>query len=1450
MYGITETTVHVTYRPLTVDDANELNGSVIGVPIPDLQVYVLDAHLQPVPVGICGEMYVGGAGVARGYLQRPDLTAERFVQNPFGGGDPHDRLYKTGDLARILPSGELEYHGRIDHQVKIRGFRIELGEIESALMQHDDVREAVVIVREDTPGDKRLVGYVVLQQGQETQGLRDFLKSRLPSYMIPAVIVRLEALPLTHNGKVDLRALPKPDAATSERTYVAPRNGKEEVMAAIWGNVLQVERVGMEDPFFELGGDSILSLQVLAQARKAGLEFSLQDLFRYQTIGELSPFVREQAQEDVQWEPFALLAAEDREKLPVGVEDAYPVTHLQEGMLFHSLYSTDDAVYHNVSTYRLRAAYDRDAFAKALAHMIQRHPILRTSFDLTSYSQPLQLVHQMVSLPFQEEDLRHLTHEQQEQALTEWVEREKQAFFAWNRAPLFRMCIHRLDEETFQFGFTEHHAILDGWSVASLLTELFQVYLAHLKKEPVVAPPLRTSYREFAALEQQALQSEEHQRFWKEQLSDSTCTQLPRRETAAEHGETSAMRALDVDIPVELSQGLKRLSETAAVSLKSVLLAAHMRVMALYSGQSDVLTGLVANGRSEHEDGTQVLGLFLNTLPFRMQLAGGTWMDLVRETFHTELEYMRFRRYPMAQIQQDQGGNVLFETYFNFTHFHVYRSLVGIQDLELLDGSGYGVTNFPFGADFSQDLSTSEVKLSLSWDDKEFAEQQIEELATYYVRTLESMVQRPHEPFAEQCLLAEAQRQQLLVEWNDTQQDFPQDRCLHQVLEEQVERTPDAVALVFEEQELTYRELNERANRLAHHLQKCGVGPDVLVGVCMERSPEMVIGLLGVLKAGGAYVPLDPAYPQERLAYMLADSQAGMLLTQQRLLDVLPPYAGNIICLDADWPAIAEESVDNPAGEARADQLAYVIYTSGSTGKPKGVMIAHQSVVNLSVALQHEVYGEAQTEPGHWKRQLRVGLNSTLVFDASIHQLQTLPHGHALYILPDAVRRDAVALLNYLRRHEIDVLDCTPSQIKVLIAEGLLEQGVHVPGYILVGGEAIDETLWQRLAENESAQVFNMYGPTECTVESTFCKITQGALKPNIGRPIYNAQIYLLDAHLQPVPVGVPGELCIGGKGLARGYLNRPELTAEKFVAHPFDGTPAARIYRTGDLARYLPDGKIEYLGRIDQQVKIRGFRIELGEIEAALQQQDEVREAVVIAHTSKGGDKQLVAYWVADHEAQLTPAELRRSLQETLPDYMVPAFLVQMDALPLSPSGKVDRKALPAPEETQIARETEYVPPRDALEVELVRIWERCWSATDRDSRLVPDSGRTFAVGGSTGRANSPTVAAGSASGGTLPRWYDRTNGTNDASAAEQFSFVRLFLTGRNSTAWKTAALFLVHPVGEVATAMRSWHRQSGADNRCTGLQARGLADGEVPMERERKWPRSISRRFVPCRK
>jgi amino acid adenylation domain-containing protein len=1327
MYGITETTVHVTYRPVAAQDLKQLEESRIGRAIPDLEIYLLDRHMEPVPPGVAGEIYVAGAGVARGYLHRPELTAERFIPNPFAA-KPGERLYKTGDLGRSRTSGDLEYLGRIDQQIKVRGFRIELGEIESVFRQHPQVQDCVAILQSNA-GEKSLALYVVAKDNQPPtiNDLRRHAGERLPEYMLPASVTFLPALPLTAHGKVDRQALPLPEHARPalEENYVAPASEVEQSLAEIWAQVLGLERVGVEDNYFTLGGDSIRSIEIRAKAHARGLNISVQELFQYQTIRGLARQLREaEAAAAVHYsQPFSLISENDRQKLPAGLEDAYPLSSLQAGMVFHSEYSPDYLVY--ITTFHLRGRFDPAKLRMAIDQVTHRHPMLRTSFDLNNFNEPLQFVHQRAGIPLEIEDLRHLSPAEQEAAIARWMETEKQRKFEWGAVPLLRIHLHWRAEDSFQFSLSE--PFLDGWSVAYLITEIFERYSALLRGHSLESAPLRASYADFVDLEQQTIASEDSRQYWSQRFTDADASRVtsnsilrrsagsstpsrakPNPARAGDPGSSTPSRAkpnsaragdpefprvgrMDVPIAGETSNGLHALAARESLSIKSILLAAHCKVISVLSGQPEVVTGLFMNGRPEVEDGEKLIGMFLNILPLKLALKTETWSELARRAAEEENRLLPHRRYPIQRLQHLYGAENLFDTAFNFTHFHIYQRLLRTGEVQGISMFGTEQTYYAVTAQFNLDESSGRITLALDYRELAIAPEDVEKIAGYYSRILAAVAEAPLHRHDSACFLPQAEQQQLLLQWNRTFMDYPMQESFLGLFEKQVELVPNAPATIHGEEQLTYRELNERANQLGRHLRSLGVGPETLVGICMNRTNQMVVGLLGILKSGGAYVPLDPQYPAERLSFMLADTQIKVLVTQSGLKEILPQKVDHEICLDTDWPTISRESTANVRSQVTAGNVAYLVYTSGSTGKPKGAAIEHRSTQGL----MHWAWRE-------FGRETLAGVlaASSICFDMSVFEIYVpLSWGGAVIMAENVLE-----LHNLAAKNKVTFISTVPSAIAELSRLGWVPE---VTGAALLAGEVLPQRIVEQVFEcTNIGKVWNLYGLSEDTSYTTAALMEKGRNTPvTIGRPIANRQLYVLDAHLQPAPQGVIGELHVSGEGLARGYVNRPELTAERFIPNPFSSEPGARMYRTGDLVRYRSDGKLECLGRIDHQLKIRGYRIELGEIESVLGAHADVKANAVVLREDVAGEKQLVAYVVAKEESSLSSGDLRSYLKTKIPDWMAPSSIILIEQMPMTANGKVDRKALPAPGAAAVTEE-HFVAPHTFVQELLAGIW------------------------------------------------------------------------------------------------------------------------------------------------
>ncbi|MFL5355871.1 amino acid adenylation domain-containing protein [Archangium sp.] len=1758
LYGPTEATIDATSARCPSSGPGRT--VPIGRPISNTQLYLLDESLQPVPVGVPGELYLGGEGLARGYLRRPELTAERFIPHPFSGS-PGARLYRTGDVARYLADGSVEFLGRRDSQVKVRGFRIETGEIEAALTKHPAVRETVVVVREDSPGIKRLVAYVVptsplppgegrgegiAAPGFPTAELRTFLEQKLPEHMVPAAIVPLASLPLSPNGKVDRKALPAPDAAQAEqgRAFVAPRNEVEQKLAELWAKVLGRERVGIHDNFFELGGDSIVSIQVVARARQAGLHLTPRQLFQRQTIAELAPTVtaaksalgeqgpvqgpvpltpiqqdfferglpephhynqavllelrepvdaglleqalralvehhdalrmrffrtgegweqlnsgpgnpvplqrvdltavpeaergaalteaasklqaslrlsegpllraalfdlgpgqprrllvvihhlvvdgvswrtlledvstgyeqlrrgepvtlppkttsfkawaeklrahassealeserafwlsdsrrqvrplpvdktgantaasarhvsvsldeeetrallrevpaayrariddvlltalaqalagwtgeqrhlveleghgREELFEDVDlsrtvgWftavvpvllEPAAsspgatLRAVRDglrqmpnrgigygllrhlgqeetvrelralpraqvqfnylgqldataassplfnmaREQsgstvsargnrshllevnglvikgrlrlswtysenvhepatieslargflaalrtliagratpdalrytpadfplarlepgaldklLPPGrpIEDLYPLSPMQQGMLFHSIVGASTGEYFQQLGWTFHSALELPLFRRAWEAVVDRHPILRTAFFWQELPQPLQVVHPHVELPWHEHDWRGLPASEQQAKLEAFLREDHARGFELSRPPLMRITVMRLDEHVYRFVLSLHHLLLDGWSTGLLIQELFGSYDA-LQRGQALRLERGPAFRDFIAWlgQQDAARTEA---WWRNALAGLTApTPLPGKAADRTRREAPEMVEHVLAVPEKSTAALNAFARQHGLTLNTLLQAAWGLLLGRYSGEQDVLFGTTVSGRPAELPGVEsMMGLFINSLPVRVRLPPGEELVPWLRGIQTQLLELRQQEHSSLLLVQGWSelprGLPLFESLLVFENYPVddsVRERAGgqdIRDVQMLERK-----TFPLNLVV---LPGPELLLKLTVDSSRLDAELARRLLAHTRAALEGLM-GPAKRLGEVSLFSESERQQLLVSWNDTKAELPREACAHRLFEAQAARTPQAPAVAFGGETLTYAALDQRANRLAHHLRSLGVGPETRVGLCLERSLEVPVAMLAILKAGGAFVPLDPTYPAARLSFILADAGVPLIVTQEKLADELPASA-QLVCLDTDAHVLALQPDTAPDAGASEDTLAYVIYTSGSTGTPKGTLLIHRGLCNTALAA---------VKAHRFRPDSRVLQFASPGFDASVCEVfSTLLAGACLVLASREELLPDVPLRTLLEKHSVTAATLTPSVLAQLSEEGLPKLET-----IISAGEALPPAVALRWTKGRT--LLNAYGPTEVTI----CASISGPVDPEhltIGRPFPNVALYVLDGGLQPVPVGAPGELYVGGVGLARGYLGRPELTAERFIPHPFSTEPGARLYKTGDRVRYLAGGQVEFLGRADEQVKLRGFRIEPGEVEAVLARHPAVREAVALVREDSPGQPRLVAYVVPAEGQSVEATVLRASLEEQLPEYMLPAAFVTLPALPLTSSGKLDRKALPAPEGVRTETGTPFVAPRSELEQQLAAMW------------------------------------------------------------------------------------------------------------------------------------------------
>ncbi|MBA6120549.1 MULTISPECIES: non-ribosomal peptide synthetase [Pseudomonas] len=1317
MYGITETTVHVTYRPLSRADLALQGASPIGTVIEDLSWYLLDRDFNLVAPGCQGELHVGRAGLARGYHGRPGLTAERFVPDPFddspaGGG----RLYRTGDLAGYRTDGIIDYRGRIDHQVKIRGFRIELGEIEARLQDHHGIAKAVVLDR-DGPGGKQLVAYLLTgdqhavsaaQQDTLRSQLRDYLRGLLPEHMVPAHLMFLQALPLTVNGKLDRKALPQPEASFGAG-YVAPEGDHEQQIARLWAQVLKLERVGRHDNFFELGGHSLLATQVISRLRQAlGLDLPLRALFEKPVLAD-----------------FAALAgqgSDDGAPPIVAVDRSQPLSlsYAQHRQWFLWQLDPDSSAYNIPAALRLRGQLNVSALGRSFEALTLRHETLRTTFRVED-GQAVQVIHPHQAFCLQAEPVTAPAGDALQAWLQGLIEAETQRPFDLAQGPLLRVKLLRLADDDHVLVLTLHHIVTDGWSMPILVEELEQHYAGLCSGQPVALPALAVQYADYAAWQRQWMQAGEQQRqlaYWQQQLGgDQPVLELP---TDRPRPAVQSLAGANHDIVLDdgLAVALKQLAKQHNATLFMVLLASFQALLHRYTGQRDIRVGVpIANrNRAQIE---RLIGFFVNTQVLRAdcdpQLSFKALLGQVRDTAlaaqaHQDLPFEQL--VDALQPERSLSHSPLFQVMLN------HQTQVRGETRELPGLSLQRLSWERHSAQFDLTLNTFEhadgLGASLSYATALFDRQTVQALADNWRVLLHGIVEQPEARIADLPLLDAYSRQQVIQAWNPAPVQHPVELCVHQAIEAQAARAPQAVAVTCEGRHLTYRQLNQRANRLARRLRHLGVGADVRVGLAMARSLDMVVGLLGILKAGGAYVPLDPEYPQDRLAYMIEDSGITLLLTQPELLAQLPLAPGvQSLVLEQDEPAPGDDQPDL-GNQTSPQNLAYVIYTSGSTGRPKGTLLPHANVMRLFQATQ-DWFGF--TAEDVWS------VFHSYAFDFSVWEVfGALLHGARAVIVPRDVARSPEDFHALLVREQVTVLNQTPSAFKELVAiacQPNQDPAALALRYVVFGGEALNVASlrpWFERFGDQRPQLVNMYGITETTVHVSYrplclADVHREGLSP-IGEVIPDLSWYLLDANLELAVAGSQGELHIGQAGLARGYHQRPALTAERFIPDPFDTSPqgGGRLYRTGDLARYRAEGSIDYVGRIDHQVKIRGFRIELGEIEARLQAHPRVAEAVVLDVDGAAG-KQLVAYLIADQAQALDLAaqhalrgELRDYLLASLPDHMVPAHQVFLAAWPLTANGKLDRKALPAPDANQV-RQT-FVAPETPLQQQIAAIW------------------------------------------------------------------------------------------------------------------------------------------------
>ncbi|HEX7334404.1 MAG TPA: amino acid adenylation domain-containing protein [Pyrinomonadaceae bacterium] len=1338
VYGPTESTTFATWV-----EVREVNGGAtipIGRPLSNTQIYVVDEGGALVGVGVVGELYLGGAGLARGYLGRPALTAERFVPNPYGAAGT--RLYRTGDLGRWRSDGTIEFLGRRDQQVKMRGYRIELGEVEAALRAQAEVSDAVVVASESESGEKWLVAYVVGVGSAEVNvgRVREQLQRQLPDYMVPSVLMVLEQLPLTANGKVDRQALPAPELGLAGRggEYEGPRTALEELLVEMWQEVLGVARVGINENFFELGGHSLLATKVVSRVRQVlGVEVALREFFNGSTVAELAQHVEaiersndervnavsepEKTLNELSVSQRAALVMRLKKKAVDHTPESaiprrkdsgpMPLSFAQQRMWF--LEQLGDSNYIVPATSRLTGPLNVEALERSLNVIVERHEGLRTTFSMID-NQPMQVIAPRLPLTLGRFDISHLPENEREVEARRLRE-EALRPFNLSRGPLIRASLVRMAEEDHLLLLGMHHIVSDGWSLGVLIGELAALYESFVEGTTPNLPELPIQYADFAMWQREWLSGEELKRqlrYWREHLGPHP----PALELPTDHPRpvvpTNKGFFVTREIGTDLMEAVKELSRREGVSLYMTLLAAFKILVARYAGQDEIIVGTPIANRNR-VDIENLIGFFVNTLVLRSDLSGNpSFPEYLKQIRDVTLGAFAHQDVPFEKLveelqpERDLNRTPLFQVMFSLQNAPMPPLKLSQVTLTFIQDDST-TAQFDFTLDITEKPDGKGMECLLEYSTELFENATAQRILSHYTNLLESIVANPQQRVRELPLLTGREREQILVDWNNTASQHDLCTSVHQLFEAQAERTPDARAVIFGDRSFTYAELNHRANQLAHYLKERGVAPETRVGILLERSIEMAVALLGILKAGGAYVAFDPSYPAERLRYMFEDSGVTLLLTHAQVMASQPELAVTRIFIDAEWSSLAEGDSQNVQSGVDPSNIVYLVYTSGSTGRPKGILIQHGSLVNAAYAFINK---HRMTERD------RLLQFASLSFDVAAEEFfAAWLSGGCVVMRPEAVMSYA-DFLSLLEQEEITIVNL-PASFWMEWLSAMADKELEMPRSlrrVIVGNEkTLEETLakWQRLMGGK-VEWCNAYGPSETTITASNYEPASGSSAREeksivpIGSPVINVQMYVLDPAQQLVPTGITGELYIGGAGLARGYHNQPAQTAERFIPHPFSSQPGQRLYRTGDLARYRADGNIEFLGRIDEQVKIRGFRIEVGEVEAVLAQHAAVRESIVVARENDSGSTRLIAY-VVSNNGELQPADLRNYMQQRLAEYMVPSSFVVLDALPRTPNGKIDRRALPDDDGARTDAPEVYIAPRSGMERTIASIWQ-----------------------------------------------------------------------------------------------------------------------------------------------
>ncbi len=1286
-YGPTEATVGCCVAPVSLSDPAPGGALPIGKAIEGVRLQVFEPSSKPLEESQEGELFVGGPGLARGYRNEPGLTAQRFIPDP---GQDGGRLYATGDWVGRTPDGQqLVFVGRKDRQRKIGGVRVELGEIEAAFRKFPGLLDAAVATIPEQDGQEIPIGFLCVADPQkahvELSQLMSFLEDRLHHAVVPKELYLVERLPLALSGKTDYPRLVRERRGLRRirDSFLPPRNPIEELLASLWRAVLDHdEEIGIDDSFFALDGNSMKSIQFIYEAERRGLSLTTRDLFELQTIRRLAQLLANadpdrQRPNKAPSGPFCQIGSEDRERLPQGIVDAYPLAMLQAGTLFESDNRIGSGTYHNVNSYHVELALDIPLLGKSIESIVGRHPILRTCYDYVNYSRPLQLVREHVEIPLYVEDISHLSEDEQESLVASFIQSESRNAFDWTKPPLLRFFVHVRGEGRLQFTLSKHHSILDGWSAATLVAEIVKNYFALLKGQP--APfqhPVATTYGDFVALEQQAIRSPEFKRFWRETLKDAPFHALRSWGGAKPDRDCSHSSIItrSVPIPLELGVRLKQVAKSAHAPLKSLLLAVHLRILAQATGARRLVTGVVSHGRPETADADKAIGLFINTIPFHLEIEErSSWLDLVSRVFEEERRVFPYQRYPMARIKKDLGWDRLFDSIFYYTNFHVYRDFRRSEDLKFIDSDGFEETEIPLTVAFHLHPLSAEISLDIHFHVDHFSLPQVDNIVAYARQSLERIAGFPQERALALPSLSQADAAALVCA-ADPAAPIPEETSVFDLFQQAALRRPDHLALVAGERRLTYAAMDRRSAQLADALSGLGISGERIVGICLRRTSDAIVAMLSVNRAAGCFTVLDPSWPEARLQEVLAQLDPALILCDPQTAPLLQrwPYP----TLDLTAPLPAQAAGRGAPRRPSPDELAYVVFTSGSTGQPKGVMVSNGALLR-STRTRLSYY------PQRYERFL---LLSRLTFDSSLAGLWgTLCGGGALHLIEEDGILDAGQAAELIRDEAITHFLAIPSLYRVLLSRLSASDCPALRTVITAGEELTADLAGAHVGSLGEMPLVNEYGPSEATVWATAAKVAPHAARKEdgvtIGGALDHVETQVLDSGMRPVSLGVAGELYIGGAALARGYFAAPAATASRFLPNPnAQQDRGSTLYRTGDRVRYYPDGRLQFLGRWDNQLKVRGFRIEPEEVERAFRDCFAGCQALVSLREDSPGQKRICLYYEAPdpHSAPSDAREVRSNLSQRLPGYTLPDEVFRVERLPRLPNGKLDRAARP----------------------------------------------------------------------------------------------------------------------------------------------------------------------------